>query len=303
MKPTATLFDQNDDAAKQAPPPKVPTKAKPKAAKASQKKAGTAVAVHQPKAPAKPKRGTSEEQFVQVMSMIDGAARDPNVDPAKYRALLDMRKELKEEQSREAFIADYLKMQAELATIRIEKKGAIKIFAKNDPEHMRPAIQTTPYAKYDDLNRVIRPILQRHGFVLIHRNANGAEGKPITKTFLRHKGGAQEESEFMGEIDASGSKNNVQGRGSTLSYGKRYNAVALLDLITDDDDGGNKGKDDKISNDQLTELIEVCEVSGVDKIRFCKALKIDALADLPARRFDDACTMAKMKAGQTRAGS
>lgn len=299
----STLFDQQ-----QAPEQKAPAKAnaakpKPKKAaapkaepkKAAEKKPSTAVAVHQPRAPAasRPAKITNANS---MLAFIGTASMDPRVDPTKMRELVAIRKELKQEEQRDQFDAAFYKLAMEIATIKITKRGVIQIFDKNDTQHLRPPIQSTPYAKYEDLNRIIRPILHKHGFTLKHALATSANaGKPIVKTRLVHKGGACDESEFEGEIDASGSKNNVQGRGSTISYGKRYNAVSLLDIITEDDDDANAGKNAPITEDQLRQVVEECEARGVDKRKFCEAFKVEGLAKIPASRFEAALATIRQK--------
>ncbi len=257
---------------------------------------GTAVAIHQPRrAVAQPAKITNA---MQMLSFIGQASMDPDVKPEKMQALLDIRKQLKAEESADAYNAAILKLMREIATIRITKKGLIQIFAKTDPDHQRPPIQSTKYSKYDDLNRIIRPILHRHGFVLQHRNASAPDGKPITITTLRHAGGHSVESEFMGEIDASGSKNNVQGRGSTLSYGKRYNAVSLLDIITEEDDDGTMGAQAVVTLAQVDQITKACEVVGLDVERLRKHLAVAKLAELPASRFEPTMEFIRRQAGK-----
>lgn len=257
--------------------------------------ASRAVAIHQPRpprAPAAPKITNA----MQMLSFIGQASMNKDVEPSKMRELLAIRKELKEEESADAYNAALLKLMKEIATIRITKKGLIQIFSKNDPEHKHAPIQSTKYSKYEDLNRIIRPILHKHGFVLQHRNASAPDGKPITITTLRHAGGHMVESEFMGEIDASGSKNNVQGRGSTLSYGKRYNAVSLLDIITEEDDDGTMGAQAVVTLAQVDQITKACEFVGLDVERLRKHLAVAKLADLPASRFEPTMEFIKRQA-------
>lgn len=46
--------------------------------------------------------------------------------------------------------------------------------------------------------------------------------------------------------------------------------------------------EEKISQEQLTELIELCDEVGADKARFCAYLRVDSLAALPASQLDRA---------------
>lgn len=288
----ADLFGATEAKATTAPPP---TKAKPKkkaaakavakpTKKAEPKKAtGTAVAVHKPKPPRAAKGPTNA---MQMLSFIGNAATNPNVDPAKMRELLAIRKELKDEEAAEAFEAALVQVQKKLAVVKITKRGNIEIYAKTDPEHRNPPIQKTPFARYEDLSAIIKPILIPHDFTLRHKNGISAAGRVTVTTVLAHVRGHKEESFFEGEADASGSKNNVQGRGSTISYGKRYNTVSLLDLVAEgQDDDGALGAGETIEPEQLTELLDKCAKHGVDQAKFKTFLKVPTLAGLPASRF------------------
>jgi hypothetical protein len=58
-----------------------------------------------------------------------------------------------------------------------------------------------------------------------------------------HRGGHSEEATKFYPADTSGSKNAIQAIGSSISYGKRYTASALLNLTSrkEDDDGAKGG--------------------------------------------------------------
>lgn len=272
-----------------AKPPKARAAKSAKPVKAAEKKAaktGTAVAVHKPKLP---RAAPAPKNATQMLSFIGSAAMDPRVDPGKMRELLAIRKDLKTEEAADAFNAAYMLLHVELAAIKITKGGVIEIYAKNDPDHLKPPIQRTKFSRYEDLQRIIRPSLHKHGFALMHKNGTSADGKPMVTTVLRHKGGHSESSEFVGEIDASGSKNNVQGRGSTISYGKRYNSVSLLDLVAEDDNDATQGRGvpaEPISQEQLIELQDKCVKHGVDQSKFKTFLKVQSLMELPLAKFD-----------------
>jgi hypothetical protein len=92
--------------------------------------------------------------------------------------------------------------------------------------------------------------------------------------------------------DSSGSKNAVQAIGSTTSYGRRYAASMLLNIVTrgEDDDAVSYRPQQMVSQAQLAELIQMADDAGADKARFCAMLKVDSMADIPALRFNEAKT-------------
>jgi hypothetical protein len=76
----------------------------------------------------------------------------------------------------------------------------------------------------------------KHGFALTFRT-DFTNGITVTGV-LSHSAGHREETSITLPADASGSKNAVQAVASTVSYGKRYTAGALLNLTShgEDDD-------------------------------------------------------------------
>jgi hypothetical protein len=52
-----------------------------------------------------------------------------------------------------------------------------------------------------------------------------------------------------------------------------------------DDDGKDGGSGDKISMDQVQELIALCEAVDADKEAFCKYFRIEGIAEMPAKDF------------------
>ena len=101
-------------------------------------------------------------------------------------------------------------------------------------------------------------------------------------------------------IDTSGSKNAIQAVGSSISYGKRYTAGALLNLTSrgEDDDGIAAATAPLISEEQAMAIVDLIEASGANRAKFLEYLKVDAIESLPASRYDDA--MAKLKAKAAR---
>jgi hypothetical protein len=94
------------------------------------------------------------------------------------------------------------------------------------------------YATFEDINDVIKPIMQTHGFAITFKVENVQSGMNVTG-ILMHRAGHRESTSMFIPLDTSGSKNAVQAVGSSTSYGKRYVMSALLNLTTrgEDDDG------------------------------------------------------------------
>lgn len=275
-----------------APPPADP----PQPAKKKTK--GTAVAVHQPQAPAQQKT---------VLQIIADVAANPNANPATMRELLDMQKEIMADQSKRDFNAAFIALQRDLPAIR--RDGRIEVREKDPRTGSREGgrvQQSTPYATFNNIMKTIKPLLVKHGFAL------SFETEPMGERLLvkgRLEGyGHERTTAFPLPAETSGSKNNVQGWGSSMSYGKRYCTIALLNIVSEapedrDTDGEPNRESLKaakgggfvdvpdravVSQAQLDKIIENIEWCGVSRAAFCKHYGIAKVDDLPADLFDAA---------------
>jgi len=164
-----------------------------------------------------------------MFAMIERASRDPNVNMDKFERLVQMKVAEEARQARAFFDAAMADLQPELPAIG-ERGNAAGRYT---------------YALWEDINAAIKPVLMAHGFALTFRTSfeNG-----ITVTgVLSHRSGHREETNITLPADASGGKNAVQAVASSVSYGKRYTAGALLNLTShgeDDDAYSAVGADD-----------------------------------------------------------
>lgn len=243
---------------------------------------GAAVAVAQPVG-----------EMAALFSMIERAARDPNVDIAKMERLFEMQQQAAAKRARMEYDAAFSLMQPRLP--EIDKRGKILIKSKGSEE----VVQSTPYALWDDTNKVIKPILAEFGFGLSFRITQTPD-RLTTTAVLSHVGGHREETSFSAPIDNTGSKNNVQGWGSSFTYGKRYSGTALLNITTrgEDDDGKAAGAAAPISDDQAIEIRDLIEATGTDEAAFCKYIGTEKLSILPAKDFGRAMMALKKKAAK-----
>lgn len=155
-----------------------------------------------------------------ILSVISRAASDPNVDIDKMERLLQMHERMQDRQAEAQFAADLAEMQDQLPSIG-ERGNAAGRYT---------------YALWEDINAAIKPILKRFGFALTFRT-DFSDGIAVTGV-LTHRSGHREETTIKLPADGSGNKNAVQAVASSVSYGKRYTAGALLNLTShgEDDD-------------------------------------------------------------------
>ena len=242
---------------------------------------GTAVTkVQEAQAPA-----VIESESSALISMIERAARDPNVDIDKMERLFGMHERMMARSAKAAYLAALSAMQPHLPVI--EKKGKIE---RGKHKATGEAQKASPYAKYEDVIDAIKPHLDAHGFSLSFRISQPDPARILVTGVLGHKAGHSEETSMSLPLDDSGGKNNVQGWGSSVSYGKRYTAFALLNIAArgEDDDGKAAGAEPTITEEQAMTIRENIEASGSDLKRFLQYFKIANIADMRATDFDRA---------------
>jgi hypothetical protein len=128
----------------------------------------------------------------------------------------------------------------------ITERGRIIVREKNsNGKRDGDVIQDTPFARWEDINEAIRPLLYEHGFALTFRNGLAPDGKVRVTTVLKHRSGHEEETHFDLPHDSSGSKNAVQAVGSSTSYAKRYGTLSILNITTKGEDDDGDGSQDR----------------------------------------------------------
>lgn len=213
-----------------------------------------------------------------MLSMIERAARDPAVDIDKMERLMLMKERADAQAARQAFDDAMADMQPKLPAIG-ERGNAAGRYT---------------FALWEDINAVVKPILQQHGFALTFRTSFD-NGVTVTGV-LSHRMGHREETSITLPADGSGNKNAVQAVASSVSYGKRYTASALLNLTTHgEDDDAFRAVEETITEAQEIQLSDMLEATGSDKAKFLKFFKVNGLSELPAKKYQQAFGMLKQK--------
>lgn len=157
-----------------------------------------------------------------VTTMIERLAMNPDVDVAKLERLIAMQERILAHEARAAFNGAFTRMQSALP--EISERGQILV---------KGQLRST-YAKLEDIQAEIKPILKDHGFAIRHRTEWPAEKPNIIRIvgILSHEQGHSEESIFEAPADKSDYRTDIQSMGSTVSYGRRYTTLDLLNITT-----------------------------------------------------------------------
>lgn len=218
-----------------------------------------------------------------IFSMIERVARDPSVDVGRMRELMTMQKEAAAARARTAFLAAFARLQADLPAV--ERKGT----GHNQKK----------YARFEDLIETIKAPLAEHGFSLSFRLRHEA-GVITVSGVLGHEGGHQEATELPLPPDKSGGKSDVHAMGSSISYGKRYVAMTLLGIATEDEDddgkaGGRASAPEPITAAQVAEIRGLMERAKVDAQIIYEHFSVSNLEELTPAQHATAVNKLKKK--------
>jgi ERF superfamily len=217
-------------------------------------------------------RTEREVEATSLLQVIERAARDPSIDIDKMERLLQMQERIVSRQAQVAYADALARLQPRLP--RIGERGEIKNNAGG--------VQSR-YALWEDIVEKIVPVMAEEGFSLSFRISMPDKLICVTGV-LTHKMGHREETTLPLPADTSGSKNAVQAVASSVSYGKRYTASALLNLRTGelDDDAQSMNP---ITDAQVTIIRGLLKEADANEAEFLKFWKLEALSEIRVFNF------------------
>lgn len=198
-----------------------------------------------------------------LVLMFERLAKDPAVDVEKLERLIAMQERILARNAESAFNVAFTALQASLP--EIEEHGGIKD---------RAGEVQSRYAKWEDIKKVITPILGQHGFSLRHKVEWPSEKSVKVTAFLTHADGHFITSEFLSGADSSGNKNAIQALGSSTQYGRRYTAIDVTGITSrepsrrDDDGQTSEAYKQPTEPDGLSALLTDLEAKAADSKTF-----------------------------------
>lgn len=155
-------------------------------------------------------------------AMVERLASNPSVDVEKLERIIALQERVLRFNAKAAFDAAFSKMQPEIPTL--DERGRIEV---------RGQLRST-YTPLEDIHDVVKPICAKHGFAIRHRTEWPTDKAGIIRIvgILSHEQGHSEESTFEAPMDKSEYRTDIQSQGSTVSYGRRYTTLDLLNIAT-----------------------------------------------------------------------
>lgn len=228
-----------------------------------------------------------QQDSATILQVIQRAASDPQCDIEKLERLMQMHERFQAQQAKQQYDEALAQMQEELPVIG--ERGGIR--------DKSGRIQST-YALWEDINEMIKPVLAKHGFAISFRTPRNEKGIEV-EGVLSHRAGHRETTSLLLPADVSGNKNGVQAVASSVSYGKRYTAGALLNFTTtgEDDDGNSAVVTPRITSVQTAQLAELLDKCS-DKAKAAFARIHGTPASVEKAAFDQVLGMLTKSAKQ-----
>jgi hypothetical protein len=214
------------------------------------------IEVHHPP-PAPPAAG-----FGQTMMEI---LKDGSIPADKLEIVLRFQAENIERQQREAFNLRYAEMAPRIP--QVNKNGLVEL-VNRDGKYLG----SYKFAKWEDMDRVLRPILAEFSFGLAFKSKEHPDRVWVQGELMY--GGYSKTSEVLLPPDTGPGRNNLQAWGGAISYGKRYTAEMLLNIVRKDADNDAIGPfgERKLDTFQVEELQQLLVETNTEPARFLEIM-------------------------------
>lgn len=217
-----------------------------------------------------------------LLAVIAQAVADPRMDVEKMSKLLDMHERIMADQRRTAYMAAMARV-----AIKLPEIGRL-----GESHHGK-------YARLEDIDRAIRPIISEAGLSMSFDSAP-VDGKIRVTCKLSHSAGYAEEKHIDLPLDTSGSKNGAQSVISTVSYGRRALTKMFFNLVEASEDDDGNGGPEPLTDDQVKDIETMLVDAKANRKKFLEYMKAGRIEDI--RQSDYAMAVnalqAKIRAGK-----
>ena len=222
---------------------------------------------------AKQQTGEVVQHAVTLAEAFVSMARDPSIDVARIRELMELQKWSEERTAEKEFIAAMNRLQPKLP--RIAKRGSVDYGSADKKVKFK-------FSTYEDVDREVRPLLEAEGFSLSYGTQPLEKGGIIITLTLSHAAGHSRTNSMPLPFDTSGGKNAIQAVGSSLTYGKRYLLCAMLNIVSEgeDDDGTSIDYITVEQQHRLEEKMSDLGMNEVSKQKMLETLDAKSLGDI-----------------------
>lgn len=210
--------------------------------------------------------------------------------PEELGRLLDVYERMKTIQREAEFNEAFARFQAECPTIRRDRQADIVTKSGSKFGYS--------YASLDEIERVILPVLTKHGFSRSYDSkVDGANLLVVCR--LSHRSGHSREACFPCPTESTGAMSAAQKYGAALTYARRQSFVSVCGLSVGDpdvdgaDDGGEPPK--RITVEQVRSLQDFIIEVGADLTKLKAYFKVQAIDELTEDQLEAANRMLEQR--------
>lgn len=217
-----------------------------------------------------------------ILATINRAAGDEKTNVEKFERMMALYERTTALQAEHAFNAAMHAVQSELP----------QVVRDADNQHTK-----SRYARLETISAAIGPVLAKHGFSI----SFGTAESPLDGHYRivadvshgRHTRRYQADIPAdLGGAKGASNKSATHAFGSTMTYGRRYLKCLIFDVVVkgedDDGNGASRGSGETITDQQAHRILDMLNEDGADIARFCRFMKVAGVAEIPAKRFDEA---------------
>lgn len=221
-----------------------------------------------------------------LISAIERAASNPEVDVEKMQALLNMQERIFNKQAEIEFNKSMMQSQMEMRPV---SSNAINNQTRSK------------YATYDQLDNAVRPIYTRHGFSLSFDTGESPDAESVlVLCYVSHVGGFSRTYRALMPADGKGAKGSsvmtrTHASGAAFSYGARYLLKMIFNIAVGEHDTDGNMPVERISEDQVANIEALIDEVGANLHAFCKYMQVDSLDRIRATEYDRAVKALEMK--------
>lgn len=240
--------------------------------------------VEERRAPAVRDGGVSTSDLVQL-------AQSDKLNVDMLERLIALQERATERNARDAFNEALSAFQEECPQIGRTAKAKFANRAGTNHEYN--------YAPLDEVARVIRPILKRHGLSYTWDMEVQQAGFLKVTTTVRHVEGHFQSSSFVVPTETNAAMSAQQKYGAATTYAQRRSLTAALGITTADEDTDGAGVDpDPITPEQEATINALGREVNMNADKFLDMFGVDRVADIPAGRYQEAVSFLEQKRGR-----
>ena len=186
--------------------------------------------------------------------------RDSSIAADKIEIVGKMRREMMQDEAKEAYQHHFSAFAAELPSV--ERDGMVDLGSKGK----------YPFATYEQMDAILRPLLVKHGLSLQFWSSDPERGDAVIIHGALIGWGWQRESVYPVPPDTGPGRNALQARGSAQTYAKRYIADLLCNVVRKGIDNDGRGVVDN--------FIEMRQVTVLDDLIKSTETNVDAFLNI-----------------------